>query len=201
MDYIYLILGLSLLTIGGEFLVKGSVSLALRLKISTLVVGMTVVSFATSAPELLISLDASLSGHPDISLGNIIGSNIANIGLVLGFTALIFPLNITNDTYQTNYPMLLGVSLVFVLLIYQFQAVQFWMGALFVLSLLIFIFLIIRSSRKNNLNTSNETEQLSKEELKSYPVWKSTIYLVCEGMGSDRACYFYKCGSYWNQCS
>lgn len=182
MDYIYLILGLSLLTVGGEFLVKGSVSLALRLKISTLVVGMTVVSFATSAPELLVSLDAALSGYPDISLGNIIGSNIANIGLVLGFTALIFPLNITNDTYKTNYPMLLGVSLVFVLLIYQFQAVQFWMGALFVLSLLIFIFLIIRSSRKNNLNTSNQTEQLSKQEVKSYPVWKSTIYLVLGGL-------------------
>ena len=189
MDYIYLILGLSLLTVGGEFLVKGSVSLALRLKISTLVVGMTVVSFATSAPELLVSLDAALSGYPDISLGNIIGSNIANIGLVLGFTALIFPLNITNDTYKTNYPMLLGVSLVFVILIYQFHAVQFWMGALFVLSLLIFIFLIIRSSRKNNLNTSNETEQLSKEEVKSFPVWKSTIYLLLGGLalyyGSD----------------
>ena len=189
MDYIYLILGLFLLTVGGEFLVKGSVSLALRLKISTLVVGMTVVSLATSAPELLVSLDAALDGHPDISLGNIIGSNIANIGLVLGFTALIFPLNITNDTYKTNYPMLLGVSLVFVILIYQFQAVQFWMGALFVLSLLIFIFLIIRSSRKNNLNTSNETEQLSKEEVKSFPVWKSTIYLLLGGLalyyGSD----------------
>ena len=72
MDYIYLILGLSLLAVGGEFLVKGSVSLALRLKISTLVVGMTVVSFATSAPELLVSLDAALAGYSDISLGNVI---------------------------------------------------------------------------------------------------------------------------------
>tara|TARA_B100000609_G_C17072520_1_gene359876 strand:- start:154 stop:792 length:639 start_codon:yes stop_codon:yes gene_type:complete len=77
--------------------------------------------------------------------------------------------------------MLLGVSLVFVLLIYQFRAVQFWMGALFVLSLLIFIFLIIRSSRKNNFTTSNETEQLSKEEVRSNPVWKSIIYLVFGG--------------------
>ena len=102
MNYIYLILGLSLLAMGGEFLVRGSVSLALRLKISTLVVGMTVVSFATSAPELLVSLDAALSGYPDISLGNVIGSNISNIGLVLGLTALIFPLNVTNDTYKKN---------------------------------------------------------------------------------------------------
>ena len=180
MDYIYLVLGLSLLAVGGEFLVKGSVSLALRLKISTLVVGMTVVSFATSAPELLVSLDAALGGYSDISLGNVIGSNIANIGLVLGFTALIFPLNVTNDTYKTNYPMLLGVSLAFVLLIYQFHAIQFWMGALFVLSLLIFVFLILRNSRKKGVQAAQEDEFL--EEVKSYPVWKSTTYLVLGGL-------------------
>ena len=180
MDYIYIILGLSLLAVGGEFLVKGSVSLALRLKISTLVVGMTVVSFATSAPELLVSLDAALSGYSDISLGNVIGSNIANIGLVLGFTALIFPLNITNDTYKTNYPMLLGVSLAFVLLIYQFHAIEFWMGTLFVLSLLIFVFLILRSSRKKGVQSAQEDEFL--EEVKSYPVWKSTTYLILGGL-------------------
>ena len=180
MDYIYLILGLSLLAVGGEFLVKGSVSLALRLKISTLVVGMTVVSFATSAPELLVSLDAALAGYSDISLGNIIGSNIANIGLVLGITALIFPLNVTNDTYKTNYPMLLGVSLAFVLLIYQFHAIQFWMGALFVLSLLIFVFFIIRSSRKKSVQAAQDDEFL--EEVKSYTIWKSTTYLVLGGL-------------------
>tara|TARA_B100001115_G_C15824420_1_gene410298 strand:+ start:758 stop:1702 length:945 start_codon:yes stop_codon:yes gene_type:complete len=180
MDYIYLILGLSLLAVGGECLVKGSVSLALRLKISSLVIGMTVVSFATSAPELLVSLDAALGGYPDISLGNVIGSNIANIGLVLGFTALIFPLNITNDTYITNYPMLLGVSLVFVLLIYQFRAIQFWMGAFFVLFLLIFVFLIIRSSRKKGVQAAQDDEFL--EKVKSYPVWKSTTYLVFGGL-------------------
>ena len=180
MDYIYLILGLSLLAVGGEFLVKGSVSLALRLKISTLVVGMTVVSFATSAPELLVSLDAALAGYSDISLGNVIGSNIANIGLVLGITALIFPLNVTNDTYKTNYPMLLGVSLAFVLLIYQFHAIQFWMGALFVLSLLIFVFFILRSSRKKSVQAAQDDEFL--EEVKSYTIWKSTTYLVLGGL-------------------
>ena len=180
MDYIYLILGLSLLAIGGEFLVKGSVSLALRLKISTLVVGMTVVSFATSAPELLVSLDAALSGYPDLSLGNVIGSNIANIGLVLGFTALIFPLSISNDTYKTNYPMLLGVSLVFVILIYQFQAIQFWMGALFIISLLIFVFLIVTRSRKKGMQATQGDEFF--EQVNSFPVWKSITSLVMGGL-------------------
>ena len=176
MDYIYLIFGLSLLALGGEFLVKGSVSLALRLKISTLVVGMTVVSFATSAPELLVSLDAALKGYSDISLGNVIGSNIANIGLVLGFTALIFPLNITRETYKINYPMLLGVSLVFVLFIYLFHAVYFWMGALFILSLLIFLFLLIRSSRKKGEQEEQDGEFV--ELVTCYPLWKSISYLI-----------------------
>ena len=180
MDYIYLILGLSLLAIGGEFLVKGSVSLALRFKISTLVVGMTVVSFATSAPELLVSMDAALSGYPDLSLGNVIGSNIANIGLVLGFTSLIFPLSISNDTYKTNYPMLLGVSLVFVILIYQFQAIQFWMGALFIISLLIFIFLIVTRSRKKGIQATQGDELFG--EVNSFPVWKSITSLVMGGL-------------------
>ena len=75
---------------GGELLVRGSVSLALKMKISTLVVGMTVVSFATSAPELFVSLEAIFEGRSDIALGNAIGSNIANIALVLGVTAIIF---------------------------------------------------------------------------------------------------------------
>lgn len=176
MDYFYLVLGLVFLAFGGESLVKGSVSLALRLKISTLVVGMTVVSFATSAPELLVSLDAVLGGHPDISLGNVIGSNIANIGLVLGFTAIIYPLNINNDTYRTNYPMLLGVSLAFVLLIYHFHAIQFSMGVFFVISLLVFCLLIIRNSRRKQVYAAQDDALL--KEVVTYPMWQSLIYLL-----------------------
>ena len=81
---IHLLLGFVLLFFGGELLVRGSVSLALRMKISTLVVGMTVVAFATSAPELFVSLKAIFEGSSNIALGNAIGSNIANIALVLG---------------------------------------------------------------------------------------------------------------------
>ena len=140
MDYLLLFVGIALLAYGGELLVKGSVSLALRLQISTLVVGMTVVSFATSAPELLVSLEAAFSDHPDISLGNVIGSNIANIGLVLGLTAVISPLVIPKEIYRINYPMLLIVSVLFIVLLYFFKAITFWMGILFVISLFVFGF-------------------------------------------------------------
>ena len=110
---IALLLGLLLLFFGGELLVRGSVALALKIRISTLVVGMTVVSFATSAPELFVSLQAVLNGSNDIAFGNVIGSNIANITLVLGVTALIFRVKISKQTATLNYPFLLLASLVF----------------------------------------------------------------------------------------
>ena len=110
---LFFLFGLVLLYLGGEALVKGSVSLALKLKISTLVVGMTIVSFATSAPELLVSLGAALKGHTDITFGNVIGSNIANIALVLGLAAVLFRLNINPQTKKISFPFLLLSSLVF----------------------------------------------------------------------------------------
>lgn len=176
MDYLLLFVGIALLAYGGELLVKGSVSLALRLHISTLVVGMTVVSFATSAPELLVSLEAALSDHPDISLGNVIGSNIANIGLVLGLTAVISPLAIPKEIYRTNYPMLLIVSVLFMALLYFFKAITFWMGILFVISLFVFGFLIIQKSRKNNPQAAQDDPLL--QEVVSFPLWKSLSLLL-----------------------
>ena len=119
MDNILFLLSFVMLFFGGEFLVKSSVALAIRMRISTLVVGMTVVSFATSAPELFVSVKSALDGITDITFGNVIGSNIANITLVLGLTSLIFQIRITEQTYNLNYPVmlltcvLLGVALFF----------------------------------------------------------------------------------------
>ena len=91
MSILLVVAGLVLLVVGGDFLVRASVGLSFKLNISKLVIGMTVVSFATSAPELLVSLQAAFDGVSDIALGNVIVSNIANIGLVLGITAIISP--------------------------------------------------------------------------------------------------------------
>lgn len=117
MSLLLILLGLVLLVVGGEFLVRSSVALSFRLNISKMVIGLTVVSFATSAPELLVSVQAALNGFSDIALGNVIGSNIANIGLVLGITAIISPLIIDKDFYKFNWPvmMLLSVGLYFIL--------------------------------------------------------------------------------------
>ena len=112
MSVFYIIVGFILLVIGGEFLVRSSVGLSFKLNLSKLIIGMTVVSFATSAPELLVSLQAALNGSPDLALGNVIGSNIANIALVLGITAIISPLIVDKNFYKMNWPVMMVFSVV-----------------------------------------------------------------------------------------
>ena len=113
MEYLLLILGLVILIGGAEFLVRGAVRLALRFAISPLVIGMTIVSFGTSAPELLVSLKGVLSGYPDVSVGAVVGSNIANLGLVLGITVLIFPIEVNRASIRIDWPMMMFASILF----------------------------------------------------------------------------------------
>lgn len=114
-DFLWLILGLILLYFGAEWLVKGSKEISLKLGISPLVVGLTVVAFGTSAPELLVSLQANLQNPPkgDIALGNIVGSNICNIALILGVGALIRPIEVHLQIVKREMPVLLVVSGIF----------------------------------------------------------------------------------------
>lgn len=98
--------GIMLLVISGNYLVKGSVAIANHFKVSSLVIGLTVVAFGTSAPELIVSLDAALTGHPEIALGNVIGSNIANIALVLALTVIILPMPVTQQTIKRSWPIM-----------------------------------------------------------------------------------------------
>lgn len=160
MEYILFFVSFIMLFIGGDLLVRSSVSLALRMRISTLVVGMTVVSFATSAPELFVSLQAVLDGSNDIAFGNVIGSNIANITLVLGVTAFIFRVKISEQTVTLNFPILLLSSLVFGGILYFFGGVPQSIGFLFIFLLLVFVWMLIRKSRKDNLKAATDEDEL-----------------------------------------
>ena len=174
---LFFLFGLVLLYLGGEALVKGSVSLALKLKISTLVAGMTIVSFATSAPELLVSLQAAIKGHTDITFGNVIGSNIANIALVLGLAAVLFRLNINPQTKKISFPFLFLSSLIFGLVLYFFNGISFWVGVAFVILLIFFILYLIRQSRKEYLQTAIVDDELLEKESQT-SLYKSVLYLV-----------------------
>jgi len=169
-DIFYLIIGLLALILGGEFLVKGAVALAVRMRVSMVVIGLTVVSFATSAPELIVSIYSALSGHPDIALGNVIGSNIANISLVLGITALIFPLSFQQRLYRFDIPVMLLASVLFGVFLYSNSSLNFWEGLCFVLLLSILtIYLIRRSRKEEKMNGDNRIEQM--------PLVKLLVYL------------------------
>ena len=114
MDYLYLIAGLVGLFFGGEALVRGSVGIARRMAIPPLLIGLTVVGFGTSTPELLVSVDAAWRGVPDIALGNVVGSNIANILLIIGLSALIWPITVTGATLRRDTGVMMAGALLLV---------------------------------------------------------------------------------------
>jgi len=134
-----MLFGFGLLVIGGEFLVRASVALSFKLNISKMVIGLTVVSFATSLPELLVSLNAALNESPSIAINNVIGSNIANIGLVLGITALIGTIYVDKTFYKINWPALMVFSFAFYYFLSNDLKLDAVEGAVLFLSLLLFI--------------------------------------------------------------
>ena len=144
----FLILGFILLVIGGEFLVRSSVGLSFKLNISKIVIGMTVVSFATSAPELLVSLQAALSGSPAIAINNVVGSYIANIGLVLGITAVVGSIAVDKSFYQVNWPVMMvfsGALYYFLQNDGQLSQVE---GIILFVSLIIFVVYIVKFQKQ-----------------------------------------------------
>ncbi|MCK4562989.1 MAG: sodium:calcium antiporter, partial [Flavobacteriaceae bacterium] len=112
MDYILLLAGFVILILGGHWLLKAAVGLSLRMNIPKIVIGMTVVSFATSMPELIVSLNSALDGHADLALGNVIGSNIANLGLVLGIVTIISTISVEKSFYKIDWPVMMLSSVV-----------------------------------------------------------------------------------------
>lgn len=176
MDFIAIVAGLLLLIKGGDWLMRAAVSLSLEMRIPKIVVGMTVVSFATSAPELIVSLQSSLSGHPDLAVGNVVGSNIANLAFVLGITVLISPITVTRSFYTTDWPMMLLATLLFMGAIFFDQTLSQAEGALLFLLLIGFIFYLIRFQKQAVIDEAPEDDEL-------LPIKTTLGYLVLGGLG------------------
>ncbi|MCG2430866.1 calcium/sodium antiporter [Aequorivita xiaoshiensis] len=180
MDYLFVFIGLTLLVIGGEFLVRSSVALSFKLNLSKMVIGLTVVSFATSAPELLVSLQAALNGFSDISLGNVIGSNIANIGLVLGITAIISPLAIDKDFYKLNWPVMMILSIGLYFILKSGDIISRSEGVALLLMLVVYLWILIRKARKDRgvVQVDEEVD----ESLATTSNFKIILWLVIGGV-------------------
>ncbi len=171
MDFFWLILGLAVLIFSGDYLVKGAVGIAEKFKISPLVIGMTVVSFGTSAPELFVSIKAAMDGSPDLAIGNVIGSNIANIALVLSITILIFPIIVDRNSKIIDWPMMMFSSILFYIFSLD-NVISPLEGGIMVAILLVFTFLLIRNSRKLNLNLDEDVDGTPSN------MWLTSLYLV-----------------------
>lgn len=172
MIIVKLLLGFGLLLAGGELLVRGSVGLALKLQVSRVVIGLTLVAFATSAPELLVSIVAAMDSRSDIALGNVIGSNIANIGLILGLTAIVFKMQAVQLTYRKDWLFLLLANLLLGIFLWL-GGIAFWQGLVFVLLLIGYNVVKIRSARKNR------DLQIGEDlEVEAMPILKGLLFLL-----------------------
>ena len=178
MTQILLLLGgLALLIYGGNALLKSSVSISLKLSIPKIIVGMTVVSFATSLPELVVSLKAALAGNPDLALGNVVGSNAANIGLVLGVTLLFGSMEVTSSFYKIDWPVMMVASLMLLGFLYFDGVLSRIEGGVLVLVMLVFLWWLL----KMQSGPAVVEELPSDDELLSIPI--TAFYLVAGVVG------------------
>ena len=187
-NLIFLFVGLFILILGGDFLVKGSTNLALRMRLSPLVVGLTIVAFGTSSPELLVSINAALSGSPDLTMGNVIGSNICNLALVLGVSAMIRPIRVNTDSIKIDWPMTMGSSVLLYFLVRE-GLLKSFEGLLFIGLLIAYTVFVIRKSRKENSRYNSEEASQVSGALDSKHLTKDIVLIVlgCIGLfyGAD----------------
>ena len=144
MSFFLILIGFILLILGGNWLLKSAVSISLGLKIPKIIIGMTVVSFATSAPELIVSINSAVNGFPDLALGNVIGSNIANLALVLGITLLIAEMDVQKSFFTTNWPVMMAASILLFLFLRNDYLISDFEGLIFVLFLIFFLVYLFR---------------------------------------------------------
>ena len=170
--------GLVLLGIGAETLVRGSSALALRFGMSPLLVGLTVVAFGTSAPELVASVRAALAGSTDMALGNVIGSNISNVALVLGIAATIRPLTVSRQITRFDAPLALGVSVLLVLLLLDGRISRIE-GLLMFAGLITYVVWSVHKARSED---DPATEEIP-ESAANMPLWKSLLFTLV-GLGA-----------------
>ena len=147
MSYIFILLGILLLVKGGDYLIEGSVVIARRAKLSPMIIGLTVIGFGTSMPELCVSAQAAWTGSSGIALGNVAGSNISNIALILGVTALIHPIPAKPDILRRGMPVFV-LALCIIIAVAVNGTIERWMGMTMVSLLIIYITVEIRRSRK-----------------------------------------------------
>ena len=176
MNLVLIFLGFFLLVIGGEFIVRASVALSLRFNISKFVIGMTVVSFATSLPELIVSINAALNNSPSIAINNVVGSNIANIGLVLALIALLSNISVNEKSFRRDWSWMFFLSIMLWLFIITDNELNGFEGFLLIAFLVNFVYKVLKNSESTEL--LNDVD----EKLKLTSNFKILIWLFISSL-------------------
>tara|TARA_A100001015_G_scaffold307157_1_gene402607 strand:- start:1270 stop:2208 length:939 start_codon:yes stop_codon:yes gene_type:complete len=175
LDYLGILFGVILLSHGGDLLTRSSVDISFKLSIPKIIIGMTVVSFATSAPELIVSLNATLDGLPNFAIGNVLGSNIANIGLVLGIITIIYPISLKQRFYNTDFPLLIMSTVLFYYVIYTESQISRVEGIILVIAIILILFYLFFYQKNDQ---SEFSEKLDKDKIS---IFKSFLYILFSG--------------------
>ena len=176
MNLAFIFLGFFLLVIGGEFIVRSSVALSLRFNISKFVIGMTVVSFATSLPELIVSINAAINGSPSIAVNNVVGSNIANIGLVLALIAILSDISVDDKFFKRDWSWMFFLSIIVCLFMFVDNLLDGFEGLLLIIFLLSFIYNLLKKS------DSSESFNDIDDKLKLTSNFKILIWLIISSL-------------------
>lgn len=174
--FFYFMVGLGLLILGGSWLLKAAVDLSLRMAVPKIIIGMTVVSFATSAPELIVSLQAALEGYPDLALSNVVGSNVANLGLILSITLFLGHLDVRRSFYFTDWPVMMLASLMTYGFMFADSQLDSWEGGVMVISLFLFLIYLLRYQK-----TAVEADSLHLPS--RLPLYQTVFFLGAGGVG------------------
>lgn len=176
MNFLYIILGFVLLIFGGNWLLKSAVAISLRLQVPKIIIGMTVVSFATSAPELIVSVQSAIDGYTNLALSNVIGSNIANLGFVLGITLLVAKIDVQKSFYLTDWPVMMVASVLLFYFISNNNVIGRYEGV-FLFSLLIaFLIYLLRFQKQAVVDEMPEDDEM-------LPNYKTTLFFVIGAVG------------------
>ena len=176
MEIVWLLISLAILYFGAEWLVSGASSFAVRLGVSPLIIGLTIVSMGTSAPELVVSAKAAMSGQSALSIGNVLGSNLFNIGIILGISAIVYPLAIRRQLLKFDVPVMVGTSVLFLVLFLDGK-ISFVEALIFILLFAAYMAYLFVTSVRDKSSKTDEGGGIKK-----YKHWIMDLFLISLGL-------------------
>ena len=175
MDFLGILFGIILLSHGGDLLTKSSVDISLKFSVPKIIIGMTIVSFATSAPELIVSLNATLDGFSKFAIGKVLGSNIANIGLVLGIITIIYPISLKQRFYTSDFPLLVISTCIFYFIIFTGNQISRPEGFILLFSITVILLYLFIYQKKSISEFSDDFDR------SKISISKSFLHIIFSG--------------------